>query len=264
MKRYILRLRQRAGFTLVELLVVIAIIAILVAILLPAVNAAREAARRTQCVNNLRQIGLALHNYHSARKSFPPGVITFFGGTCSLRILPYLEENAINWTNLVGKEVRDITKKYSIRGVPTMILVDREGNVVTQGNKIAELTPQIENLVGISDALPDETEPLAPLWVLAHAAILLTAVLQYNLWLQSSCAVTRKSRHIFIHHRQGERGVSVPRPSSGGYREAFQTGVQAWVVLYTFTQGAAKTKLSSIVLPATVSLGSTSALSRGI
>jgi thiol-disulfide isomerase/thioredoxin len=60
----------------------------------------------------------------------------------------YLEENAINWTNLVGKEVRNIIKKYSIRGVPTMILVDREGNVVTLGNKIAELTPQIENLLG--------------------------------------------------------------------------------------------------------------------
>jgi len=59
----------------------------------------------------------------------------------------YLEENAINWTNLVGKEVRDITKKYSIRAVPTMILVDREGNVVALGNKIAELTPQVENLL---------------------------------------------------------------------------------------------------------------------
>jgi len=59
----------------------------------------------------------------------------------------YLEENAINWSNLVGKEVRDITKKYSIRAVPTMILVDRGGNVVTLGNKIAELTPEIEKLL---------------------------------------------------------------------------------------------------------------------
>lgn len=59
----------------------------------------------------------------------------------------YLEENAINWSNLVGKEVRDITKKYGIRAVPTMILVDREGNVVAQGNKIAELTPEVEKLL---------------------------------------------------------------------------------------------------------------------
>lgn len=88
--------RRRNAFTLIELLVVIAIIAILIALLLPAVQQAREAARRTQCKNNLKQIGLALHNYHDVHRGFPFSFAVDYdtpGGEWSIhaRILPYIE-----------------------------------------------------------------------------------------------------------------------------------------------------------------------------
>jgi prepilin-type N-terminal cleavage/methylation domain-containing protein len=87
-----MRLRVRGGFTLVELLVVIAIIGILVALLLPAIQAAREAARRSQCLNNLKQIGLAMHLFHDTNKSIPPSRIACHHGTWASVIWPYLEE----------------------------------------------------------------------------------------------------------------------------------------------------------------------------
>src|SRR3954468_24993586 len=95
---------SRRGFTLIELLVVIAIIGVLVALLLPAVQAAREAARRVQCVNNLKQVGLALHGYHDAHNTFPAGGwIALFGQPAtanmnsgwSASVLPWLEQRAL-------------------------------------------------------------------------------------------------------------------------------------------------------------------------
>ncbi|HZN37062.1 MAG TPA: DUF1559 domain-containing protein [Pirellulaceae bacterium] len=96
------RTRRRSGFTLVELLVVIAIIGVLVALLLPAVQAAREAARRTQCLNHLKQIGIGLHNYHDTYRILPPAM-TFpqgelaessdlMGANWVISMLPYYEQ----------------------------------------------------------------------------------------------------------------------------------------------------------------------------
>ncbi|HLA83315.1 MAG TPA: DUF1559 domain-containing protein [Thermoguttaceae bacterium] len=83
---------RKSGFTLVELLVVIAIIGVLIALLLPAVQAAREAARRLHCTNNLKQLALGLHNYHDAYGCFPYGTITSHSLAWRVAILPYVEE----------------------------------------------------------------------------------------------------------------------------------------------------------------------------
>ena len=112
--------RRRPAFTLIELLVVISIIAVLIALLLPAVQAAREAARRAQCVNNLKQIGLALFNYENSIGAFPPGYIDYQnnpiytpdldmgpGWGWAAMLLPFLEQqplyNSINFSLGISK-----------------------------------------------------------------------------------------------------------------------------------------------------------------
>ncbi len=114
----------RRGFTLVELLVVIAIIGILVSLLLPAVQAAREAARRMQCSNNLKQMGLALHNYETTHRTFPPGFISRVTGSWSgganspmpeagpgwslfAMILPQIEQSSLHNTIQFGLPITD-------------------------------------------------------------------------------------------------------------------------------------------------------------
>lgn len=117
---------RRTGFTLVELLVVIAIIGILVALLLPAVQAARESARRTHCLNNLKQIGLAIHNYHDVQLAFPTGGDNGPVACCAadndridrfswtFHILPYMEQQTVYemWPSNLAQLQKTIVGTY--------------------------------------------------------------------------------------------------------------------------------------------------------
>jgi prepilin-type N-terminal cleavage/methylation domain-containing protein len=134
---------HRAGFTLVELLVVIAIIGILIALLLPAIQAAREAARRASCVNNIKQMGLAAHNYLSAKNVFPPGGIgqamymkNAGGGNDGVQVgvffflMPYMERTSFNTqiTNLItyspqSKFWWQIPELYAMSAYPVAELI---------------------------------------------------------------------------------------------------------------------------------------------
>ncbi|HEX3450122.1 MAG TPA: DUF1559 domain-containing protein, partial [Isosphaeraceae bacterium] len=118
-------MKQRLAFTLIELLVVISIIGVLIALLLPAVQAARESARRTQCVNNLKQLGVAMHTYESASRSFPPGYVSNFdtsgtdtgpGWGWAAMLLPQFEQkplfDAINF-NLPIEDVSNSTSRLT-------------------------------------------------------------------------------------------------------------------------------------------------------
>ncbi|SFH83207.1 DUF1559 domain-containing protein [Planctomicrobium piriforme] len=136
----------RRGFTLIELLVVIAIIAILIALLLPAVQQAREAARRSQCKNNLKQLGLAMHNYHDVFNRFPPGYVDMTTGSTtstygswawSAMLLPYLDQAPVY--NLL---------RVGTNGVDTCFLD------TAAGGKLAALQNPLAAMMCPSDNVP--------------------------------------------------------------------------------------------------------------
>jgi len=182
---------KRSGFTLVELLVVIAIIGVLVALLLPAVQAAREAARRTQCVNNLKQIGLALHNYHDVHLVLPFGKGASYAGhpvyarwSAHALFLPFLEQATLQGTidfnfppETPGMEgvinfmpayqtptrVNSVPCRTRIAGFLCPSDISPAGNWPGQNNYVGNqgswLCDRSDSPAGPNDVSPSETQP---------------------------------------------------------------------------------------------------------
>jgi prepilin-type N-terminal cleavage/methylation domain-containing protein/prepilin-type processing-associated H-X9-DG protein len=141
------RARKNPGFTLIELLVVIAIIAVLISLLLPAVQAAREAARRVQCVNNLMNVGVALQNYESAYELLPPGVVNDTGPIQSapkgyhaswmLQLLPFLEQGSVARRFDDRPGVYAAANQTARSMVISIFLCPSDGGSRTGGNRVA-------------------------------------------------------------------------------------------------------------------------------
>ncbi len=167
---------RRRGFTLIELLVVIAIIAVLIALLLPAVQQAREAARRSQCKNNLKQLGLALHNYHDVYNKFPIGNQwqNGFGPSFYAGLLPYMDQAPLfnrltfngshtGWTGAGGGSAGNANgAQINTSAIPTIVCPSSPMDALIQdGNGGARQTGAC--YVGISGAVDeDRTSAAAP------------------------------------------------------------------------------------------------------
>ena len=229
--------RQRLrAFTLVELLVVIAIIGILVALLLPAIQAAREAARRSQCANNLKQQGLAAHNFHDGRKMLPPERIVDHHATWLYLILPYMENVSLGqmWDISEG-DFYDQTREVRTARVDSYICPSQQHDRL-------EIPVTMSNSLGHSHPSGDEA-----------GNVFLGSISDYMGVKSSSCAISRQGINLdsttdIALKVDGaicpvKRGQFTQTPGSGGSAN-FPQGVMTYKSQVNFariTDGTSKT-----------------------
>lgn len=193
---------KHGGFTLVELLVVIAIIGILIGLLLPAVQAAREAARRMQCTNNLKQMGLAFHNYHDVQNKFPLGAIkgnyggygTLSGRNWRMYILPYAEQenvySQLRWDGVVTHSAYEIGGAFTNNTFLKKFVIDMYVCPSAFWKKIIKdaqaksffdmYEAQVANYTGIVGASPDPAGRAGKIKTMDLGVVADNGILTYN------------------------------------------------------------------------------------
>jgi prepilin-type N-terminal cleavage/methylation domain-containing protein/prepilin-type processing-associated H-X9-DG protein len=158
------RQRDARGFTLVELLVVIAIIGILVALLLPAVQAAREAARRSQCSNNMKQMGLAVHNFHDTFKYLPPAAAGDGYASNFVRMLPFMEQqNLYERFNIAASMETDATNQAILLNTSGQLNATVQGYLCPSrrsGTQLSTLGPVIDYAITAARSDPSQDADL--------------------------------------------------------------------------------------------------------